>query len=405
MPLGTAVSVRAFDNLYLYMPLRVEQRFRELLDAAPDAIIEVDQAGQIVLLNGMTEKLFGYQRDELLGQPLEILIPDELRAAHVHNRNAYRAHPLTRPMGTGLALQGRRRDGSRFPVEISLSPVRSDDGFSVTAVIRDISERKRAEDQLRAVQEQYTRELELHSEAVQRADHLKSEFLSSMSHELRTPLHTIIGFAELLMEELKGPLNEDQKRFVAHIQRDSSHLLSLINQILDLSKIEAGRLELHRQAIDLSGTIEEVLASIRPQALAKAIRIETSVDSEITADADYLRIKQILLNLLGNAVKFTPEGGLIGVSSVRIGGIVAISVSDTGIGIPPEQRETIFDKFHQVGAAALTEGTGLGLAITRALVDQHGGKIWLESLPGKGSRFTFTIPDMRNGAAKAAGVA
>ena len=223
------------------MPLRLNQRFRELLEAAPDAIIEVDPSGKIVLLNTMTEKIFGYERGELLGQPLEILIPEELRAAHVHNRTAYRTQPLTRPMGTGLALQGRRKDGTCFPVEISLSPVKSADGFSVTAIIRDTTERKRAEDQLRAVQEQFTRELQLRTEAVQRADRLKSEFLGSMSHELRTPLHTIIGFSDLLSEELKGPLNEDQKKFVAHIQRDSRHLLEIINQILDLSKIEAGQ--------------------------------------------------------------------------------------------------------------------------------------------------------------------
>lgn len=375
-----------------YIPLRVERRFRELLEAAPDAIIEVDRSGQIVLLNGMTEKLFGYERGELLGQALEILIPDDLRAAHVQNRSGYFAHPLTRPMGSGLALQGRRKDGSCFPVEISLSPVHSGDGFSVTAIIRDITERKQAEDQLRAIQEQFNRELQLRSQAVERADRLKSEFLSSMSHELRTPLHTIIGFSELLSEELKGPLNEDQKKFVAHIQRDSAHLLGLINQILDLSKIEAGRLELHRQIIDMRGAAEEVLASIRPQGETRSIRIETNLDGAVELDADYLRFKQILFNLLSNAVKFSPEGGLIRLEAVRGPNLIEISVSDTGIGIPREEQESVFDKFHQVGSKAVREGTGLGLAVTKALVEQHGGRIRVESEPGKGSRFTFTIP-------------
>jgi signal transduction histidine kinase len=263
----------------------------------------------------------------------------------------------------------------------------------VTAIIRDTTERKRAEDRLRAVQEQFTRELQLRNEAVQRADRLKSEFLSSMSHELRTPLHTIIGFSDLLIEELKGPLNDDQKKFVGHIQRDSRHLLEIINQVLDLSKIEAGRVELHRQLIDLPRSVEEVLDSIRQQGLDREIRIEASMMDGLTIDADYLRFKQILLNLLSNAVKFSPHGGLIRIDAVRGKNGVEISVSDDGIGIPPEEQESVFDKFHQVGVKAVREGTGLGLTITRALVEQHGGRIWVSSELNHGSRFTFTIPD------------
>jgi signal transduction histidine kinase len=329
----------------------------------------------------------------LLGQRLEILIPEDLRAAHVHNRSAYRTQPLTRPMGSGLALQGRRKDGSCFPVEISLSPVKSSDGFSVTAIIRDITDRKRADDELRAVQEKFNHELQLRSREAERADRLKSEFLSSMSHELRTPLHTIIGFAELLGEELRGPLNDDQKKFVGHIQRDSAHLLELINQLLDLGKIEAGRFELHRQVIDMSGAIGEVVASIHPHGHARAMRIETEVDGGADLDADYLRFKQILFNLLNNAVKFSHDGGLIRVKGARRGDFVEVSVTDTGIGIPKEEQEFVFDKFHQVEPKEFRGGTGLGLAISKALVEQHGGRIWLESEPGKGSRFAFTIPD------------
>jgi PAS domain S-box-containing protein len=371
-----------------------DQRLRDLLDAAPDAIIEVDADGKILLLNGMTEALFGYSREELLGQSVELLIPEELRAGHVSNRRHYLAQPLTRPMGSGLSLRGRRKDGSCFPVEISLSPVKSADGLGVTAIIRDISERKRAEEQFQAMQEKYTRELLARNEEIERADRLKSEFLSSVSHELRTPLHTIIGFSELLAEELKGPLNNDQRRFVGHIHRDSLHLLDLINQILDLSKIEAGRLELRRESFAVSHATEEVLSSIRPHGEAKAIRIDTNVDSAITIAADRLRFKQILLNLLSNAVKFTPENGRICVDGSHRDGCVEMSVSDNGVGIPTEQQEYVFDKFHQVQETAkgASTGTGLGLAITKALVELHGGSIWLESQPGKGSRFAFRIP-------------
>jgi PAS domain S-box-containing protein len=372
---------------------RIERRFRELLEAAPDAIIEVDREGHIVLLNLVTEKLFGYSREELLGQPVEMLIPESVRAGHVRRREGYWNHPATRPMGTGLALEGRRKDGSQFPVEISLSPVHSEEGLRITAVIRDISERKRSEDQMRAMQEKYTHELELRNREVEHADQLKSEFLASMSHELRTPLHTVIGFAELLEEEIEGPLNDKQKRFIGHIHKDSMHLLELINDVLDLSKIEAGGLRIRRESLDIEAGVEEAISSIRPRAAAKSITIETAVSVATPVLADPLRFKQILYNLLSNALKFTPEGGRIRIEGRLSGGFVEISVVDTGIGIPREKHSDIFDKFYQLGATTkgIREGTGLGLAITRALVEEHGGRIWVSSEPGKGSRFSFTI--------------
>jgi PAS domain S-box-containing protein len=367
--------------------------FREILEAAPDAIIEVDREGRILLLNLVTEKLFGYKREELLGQTVDILVPDALRAGHAQHRAHYWDHPVIRPMGSGLALHGRRKDGSSLPVEISLSPVTSEDGFRVMAVIRDISERRQTEDRLREMQQTYARELESRNREVERANQLKSEFLASMSHELRTPLHTIIGFSELLAEELEGPLNEKQRRFMDHIHTDSLHLLALINDILDISKIESGRLSLSREAFDITGTVEETLSSIRPQGIAKAITIETNLSISVPIYADRLRVKQVLLNLLSNALKFTPEGGKVAVEAALRNGFIEISVSDTGIGIPKDQHEAVFDKFYQVGATTkgVREGTGLGLAISKALVEEHGGRIWLESEPGRGSRFTFTI--------------
>jgi len=381
--------------------VHAERRFRELLEAAPDAIIEVDRAGRIVLLNRGAESIFGYSREELLGQPVEFLVPENVRAMHVHHRGQYWDHPSTRPMGSGLALHGRRKDGSRFPVEISLSPVKSEDGFRVTAIIRDISERKQSEEQIRAIQEKYNRELsitnqelQLRNREIERADRLKSEFLASMSHELRTPLHTIIGFSELLAEQLEGPLNEKQRRFVNHIHQDSIHLLELINDVLDLSKIEAGRLELRPDVFDAATAIEEVLNSVRPQGLAKSLAIEADVSVPEAVCADRVRFKQILYNLLSNAVKFTPAGGQINVAAEIRDGMLEVSVSDNGVGIPKAEHESVFDKFYQTGmtTTGVREGTGLGLAITRRLVEEHGGTIHLESEPGKGSCFTFTIP-------------
>jgi PAS domain S-box-containing protein len=371
------------------------------LEAAPDAIMQVDAEGRIILLNRVTEDMFGYTRDELLGQPVEVLIPQELHARHAVHRAHYRQNPMTRAMGSGLVLEGIRKDGSRFPVEISLSPSSMEEGFRVTAIIRDTTERRMAEDRLRRVREEYTQrlaesnaELELTNRELERANRLKTEFLASMSHELRTPLHTIIGFSELLAEQLEGPLNEKQKRFVQHIHNDSLHLLELINDVLDISKIEADRLELRPEPFDFTALVAESLASVRSLAEAKLQHLETALNVPAAVEADRLRIKQVLVNLLSNAIKFTPEKGRIRVEARVHELFVEVSVSDTGVGIPAGEHDFIFDKFHQVGATTkgVREGTGLGLAITKRLVEQHGGGIRVQSQPKKGSTFTFTLP-------------
>lgn len=373
---------------------RLERRFRQLLEAAPDAIVEVTEGGSIVLVNRIAETMFGFERHELLGQSVDMLVPDAVRHSHDRHRNNYLAHPRTRPMGSGLELHARRRDGSLFPVEISLSPIHTENGVHVTAVIRDVTDRKRAESEVRRMQQLYTAELEVRNREIERANRLKSEFLASMSHELRTPLHTIIGFAELLEEGGEGPLNEKQARFLEHIHRDSSHLLELINDILDLSKIESGQMTLKREVFPLRRSIEEALDSVRPGAALKGVAIEDRGTAECLVDADPLRVKEMLYNLLSNAVKFTPQGGKVGVEAREEGGFAYITVEDTGIGISPEEQENIFDKFYQVGntTAGVREGTGLGLSITKELVQMHGGWIELESRPGEGSRFTFTLP-------------
>jgi len=371
-----------------------ERRLGELLESAPDAILEIDQEGRIVLLNRMAEQLFAYSREELIGQPVELLVPESLRPAHQRHREQYLSHPVTRPMGSGLKLEARRKDGSHFPVEISLSPAKSDSGWRVTAIIRDVTERRQMEDQLRVVQEEYIAELELRNREVEHANRLKSEFLANMSHELRSSLHTIIGSAELLAEQGVGQLNEKQRRFINHIHADSLDLLNLINDLLDLSKIESGRLELRLEAFSIHLAVDEALSSVQPRATTKALELLAKIDIAIEVFADRLRFKQILHNLLSNAVKFTPEGGRVWVEAAPNGRFVEISVSDTGIGIPENQHQAVFDKFYQVEAATNrgVEGTGLGLAITKRLVEQHGGDIWLASQPGRGSRFTFTVP-------------
>jgi hypothetical protein len=237
-------------------------------------------------------------------------------------------------------------------------------------------------------------ELELRNREIERANRLKSEFLAGMSHELRTPLHSIIGFSELLAEDDDGKLGDKQKRQLGHILKGARHLLSLINDVLDLSKIEAGKLELHPESFAAEAALAEVLSTVAPMANAKQIRIDNAIDPGLVVWADRLRFKQILYNLLSNAVKFTPESGRVCVSSASQKESVEISVSDTGVGIAPEELNAIFDEFHQASATTkgVKEGTGLGLAITRRLVEKHGGDIWVESEVGTGSRFTFSLP-------------
>jgi PAS domain S-box-containing protein len=378
-----------------------ESRFRKLLEAAPDAILEVNPEGQITLLNEAAEKIFGYSRGELLGVNVENLVPAAMRGGHSQHRASYAGHPKTRPMGTGLELQGQRKDGSLFPVEISLSPNWIEGSLHVIASVRDITERKLVEDRIRAIHEQYTAELtakneqlEARSLEAEQANRLKNEFLASMSHELRTPLHTIIGFSELLTEQLEGPLNEKQNRFVGHILQDARHLLELINEVLDISKIESGRLELKRETFDFSHCVEEVLAGIHHHAANKKITLENKNRFQNALWADRLRVKEILYNLLSNAVKFTPEGGKVWIESADDGNLLDVSICDTGVGIPEAEQSLIFDKFYQAGDSRKTarEGTGLGLAITKHLVELHGGHISVVSRPGHGSRFKVSFP-------------
>jgi signal transduction histidine kinase len=239
------------------------------------------------------------------------------------------------------------------------------------------------------------REIEDKGRQLEAANRHKSEFLANVSHELRTPLNAIIGFSEVLQERLFGELNEKQAEYTDDILSSGRHLLSLINDILDLSKIEAGRMELEVTTFHLPDAVENALLLIRERASRHGIKIDRVIDDRIgDFTGDERKIKQILVNLLSNAVKFTPEGGRIKVEAALGDSAVIISVTDTGIGIAREDHEAIFEEFRQVGTnyAQKREGTGLGLSLTRRFVEMHGGKIWVESEPGKGSKFTFTLP-------------
>lgn len=382
----------------------VEDRYWRLLEAAPDGIVEVNGSGRIVLVNSQAERMFGYRREELLGKSVEMLMPERFRGRHPAHRERYSAHSVIRPMGSGLDLRAVRADGTEFAVDINISPFEGETGESVVCVIRDVTDRRLAEEEIQNLNlslEQRTRDLalinsqlEIRNRQVEKADRLKSNFLTTMSHELRTPLNAIVGFADLLAMQTAGPLTQKQERFVGHVKESSSHLLALIDDILDLSKIEAGRLDLKFESFSLSVAVDEVLSTLRPLASAREIELTTDLSADLRLHADRVRVKQVLYNLLSNAIKFTPATGTVRLVAGPHESFIHISVIDTGIGIPPEEHEAIFEGFHRSLTATqhVCEGTGLGLAITRLLVEQHGGKIWLESELDKGSQFHVTMP-------------
>jgi signal transduction histidine kinase len=241
------------------------------------------------------------------------------------------------------------------------------------------------------------REVEQKSRELAAASQHKSEFLANMSHELRTPLNAIIGFSEVLTDRMFGELNEKQEEYLKDIHASGQHLLSLINDILDLSKIEAGRMELELSDFHLPTALDNALTLVRERAGRRNITLQTSVDERLgQIQADERKIRQVVLNLLSNAIKFTPEGGRIEVGAEPREGFLEVSVSDTGVGIAPEDQEKVFEEFRQVGTAAKkVEGTGLGLTLCRKFVELHGGRIWVKSQLGVGSTFTFTIPVRR----------
>jgi two-component system sensor histidine kinase/response regulator len=355
------------------------ERFRLVIEAAPNGILIVNPQGLITFANAEAEVTFGYEPGELLGQTAEMLLPKPLRASHSEMRSSFFDDHLTRPMGNGRDLSAVRKDGSVFPAEIGLRPVKTEGGTSMLCTIVDITERKLSESRM--------------VEGVR----LKSEFLANMSHEIRTPMNVLVGMSELLLDT---ELTADQRDYAETIRRGAESLLTVINDILDFSKIEAGKLEIDSSDFNVEETVESVTGFMAEQSSRKGLEMTCVVDSGVPHHlrGDPGRVRQVLTNLVGNAIKFTASGEIN--VRVHVAGepegrtVLRFEVQDTGIGIAQEVRSRLFQSFSQADGSNTRKygGTGLGLAISKRLVELMGGSIDMESEFGQGSTFWFEIP-------------
>jgi PAS domain S-box-containing protein len=360
---------------------RAEDNFHGLLESAPDAMVIVDDGGLITLVNRQTELLFGYRREELLAEPAELLVPERFRDRHPHQRAQYFIDPKARPVGVGLQLYALRKDGTEFPVEISLSPLKTASGTTVSAAIRDVTERRRAEE----LQHALATEQEA-AEHLRELNRLKDEFLGTVSHELRTPLTVIAALSEVLEG---SPDRSDRADLLSRISRNASDMGAMIEQLLDYARLEAGKVALEITSLPLRAAVLQCIDRA-PGVSTRPIALEVPDGLQVQADQRWF--ERILVNLLTNAAKFSSDGSPIRVTATSVDGVGTIAVEDEGIGIPLEEQERVFERFHQVAMVAGKGGTGIGLSVVRRYVELLGGQVWVESTPGQGSRFLFTLP-------------
>ena len=361
------------------MPFSDDQ-IKAFLDAAPDAMVIVDSQGRIAFVNIETEAMFQYSRGELVGRPIEMLLPERYRQRHHDHIARYFLSPRRRPMGAGLELFGLRKEGTEFPVEISLSPVSTEGGSFVSSAIRDVTDRKIVE-----------RKLVEAREFAERANRAKSEFLATASHDLRQPLQTLTLLSSVLNRVVPG----DSKAATAVANQSEALRLigELLNSLLDVSKLEAGVIKPDIRDVAISSIFRRLRAEFGALAEAKGLELRVE-DSSSVVRTDPILLSQIIQNLLANAIRYT-QRGWVGLRSLALNDIVRIEVLDSGVGIPVEELGLIFDEFYQARdtrAGGVREGAGLGLAIARRMATLLGCSLEAESLPGKGSCFALAVP-------------
>ena len=371
---GRLVTISMRDSSAKYQQTRL---FRGLLEAAPDGMVIVDRDGIITLVNAQVEQMFGYQRAELVGEPVEILVPDRYTGMHMAFRNGYVSEPRSRPMGLAGDLHARRKDGSEFPVEVTLSPLETEDGLLVSAAVRDISERRRLQEE---------------------NDRVKDEFFATVSHELRTPLTSMIGYGELMtdLEEL----SPQGRRFLSVIMRSAERELRLVDDLLTLVAIEESGLAIRSAEIDLERVVREAVEAGRPRAEESQLTLSCETPGAAVAMyGDRDRLGQAMDNLLSNAIKFTPAGGRVRVVLRPDGQQAVIDVVDTGVGIGDEDPDQLFERLFRAPTAVAqqTPGAGLGLTIALAIVEAHAGTIEVVESGSAGTTFRMTFPLRRPG--------
>lgn len=361
-----------------------EERMRLILETADDSIITINENGIIQSFNPAAEHFLGYEASEIVGQNLKILVPDPHRDWHDEYLSTYLKTGIKKMTLVGRETEIQHKDGRIMPIYLSVGEADIDGQKIFTGIIHDISEIKKAEQTLKEA-----------NERLRTLNEMKSEFVSVVSHELRTPLTSIKNAVTLVNSGETGELNENQSKFMSMAERNIDRLARLINDLLDLSRMEAGKMQLRLEQVDPAPLLHRAAETFGPRAGTKSIEFESDIEESlpfIHVDSD--RIEQVLANLLDNAVKFTPEGGRITLSARRTAEMVEISVADTGIGLSKENRKHIFDQFYQTDDTLTrkTGGTGLGLSIVKQLIEVHRGKISVESEEGKGTRFIFILP-------------
>ncbi len=348
-----------------------EFKAQTIVENLTEGIVTIDSNGIIKSFNSAALKMFGYSRKEITGKNVNILTPEPHKSLHDDYIKNYLATKIPKMIGLGRQMEAIKKDGSTFPIDISISETVLNNEHIFTGIIRDQTQYRRAEE-------------------AEKANQAKSEFLSRMSHELRTPLNAIIGFSEVIFYNAKEPLSSSQKKNLNHILKASQHLLELINDILDLSRIDSGKIRLSLEPINMDQLIKDLSNLVYPMAEKEKVQLSLSeINSDIFVLGDKTRLKQSILNLLSNAIKYNRPSGQVSLKVIRVpNNRVLIEVSDTGIGIPNENFEDLFKPFNRLGAdRSEIEGTGIGLAITKKLVELMNGSISVESDLGKGANF------------------